>query len=92
MSEGRGTVYVIPQTTWASGDIGGCLLHEEGDVTNSHLSSSLRFLVGDLTITFKDRREALEARYPHGYDVVVCGEGVDIPQDVLDANKEWAAE
>ena len=53
------------------GDVAGSLMHADGSITASHCSSNLSWLQRDLTVGFKDRREALEARYPDGFDVEV---------------------
>lgn len=54
-----------------SGDVVGMLMHADGEVTAQHCSSGIFWLRTDLTTGFKNRREALEARYPDGYDVQV---------------------
>lgn len=81
-------VYVVIQAEWPSGDVAGCLLHEAGDVTHSHMSSSRGWLVRDLTVNF-GRHAELEARYPDGYEVVTVGDGDGLPLEVLDANVAW---
>jgi len=83
----RGTVYVVPEYQMSSGDVGGCLLRDNGEVPWSHMSSSVSWLQRDLTNGFADRREQLNAWYPNGYDVVVVTEGVEIPADVLERNR-----
>ena len=89
MSTATGTVYVVVHTKWLSGDVGGSLLLDTGEVLFDHLSSGVEWLTRDLTCGFADRRGELERRYPNGYKVVViCGDD-DIPADVVARNAEW---
>lgn len=86
----KGTVYVIVETEWESGDTGGCLLADTGAVLWGHLSSNLDWLKRDLTSGFSDRREKLEHLYPNGYEVIVARRDEDIPNDVIERNVLWA--
>lgn len=85
----RGTVYVIVQSEWKSGDVGGSLLLDTGEVPWGHMSSSRGWLQRDLTNGFGDRRARLEALYPNGYDVVLVDADDELPADVLARNKAW---
>lgn len=50
-------------------DVGGQLVDEKGEVLWGHVSSSTGWLRIDLTDNFTDRRNALEERYPGGYEI-----------------------
>lgn len=86
----RGTVYVVIDCQFGSGDVGGSLLLDTGEVKWGHLSSGLGWLQRDLTVGFTDRRVELERLYPNGYDVVVVDGDGQIPDDVIARNKAWA--
>jgi len=83
------TVYVVIESEWKSGDVGGCLLLDTGEVKWSHMSSSRGWLQRDLTVGFTDRRTELERLYPNGYEVVVVDGDGQIPDDVIARNKAW---
>jgi hypothetical protein len=83
------TVYVWVSGVFGGSDLAGSLLTGEGEVLWGHVSSGIWWLKSDLTVSFTDRREALDARYPDGYEVVVYGMDVPIPEWLRDANKAW---
>lgn len=63
---------------------------ESGEVLWDHISSGKEWLIRDLTNGFADRREALEQRFPDGYDVIYADADGIIPADVLARNQAWA--
>lgn len=71
MPDPKPKVYVVVTGRFGTSDVSGILMHADGEVTAQHVSSSVSWLQNDLTTSFADRREALEARYPGGYDVQV---------------------
>lgn len=87
----KGRVYVVVEGEWASGDVGGCLLLDTGEVPWSHMSSSKTWLTRDLTIGFADRRAELERRYPDGYETVLIDTDGVIPDDVKARNAAWVS-
>jgi hypothetical protein len=82
-------VYVVLNTRWGAGDCSGSLLLSSGEGLWGHMSSSLGWLVRDLTIQFPDRREKLEALYPEGYMIVVADRAGIIPDEIIEKNKIW---
>lgn len=67
-------VYAVVTAKYGHSDVGGQLFDHKGEPLWSHLSSSEGWLWRDLTTGFTDRREALEAKYPEGYDVMCLAE------------------
>ena len=74
-------VYIVVQGRSAIGDVIGLLVTAEDGPLWGHTSSHLEYLKGDLTTTFTERRAALEAKYPDGYDVVVI-DGSPLPEPI----------
>lgn len=73
-------LYVVEQSKWPSGDIGGCLMTAAGDVIYSHMSSSSSWLLRDLTVNF-GRAKELEVRFGE-YEVIQVHLGSDLPDEI----------
>lgn len=82
-------VYIVVHTKWSGGDVSGTLLLGTGVGKWGHLSSSIDWLVRDLTIQFGDRREELAELYPNGYQIVVADREGVIPDEVMERNRIW---
>lgn len=64
---------------------------ENGVYLGSHICSNLSFARHDLTGTPK-RKEAIEAVYPDGYEVVVLEKGEFPPDEVFELNRKLGEE
>lgn len=73
-------LYVVEQSKWPTGDIGGCLMTAAGEAIYSHMSSSSSWLLRDLTVNF-GRNKELEVRFGE-YEVVQVRLGSDLPEEI----------
>lgn len=76
----RTKLYVVEQSKWPTGDIGGCLMTAAGEVIYSHMSSSPAWLLRDLTTNFR-RGDELAERFGE-YEVVQVHLGSDLPEEI----------
>lgn len=88
-------LYTRRAVGWASNDVIGYALAEDGHVLASHLSSGVGFAKHDLGLTSTWKHEYYNKHYPDGYEL----EWVDDPSDhagvraALSLNKQlWEAE
>jgi hypothetical protein len=80
MGGDRPRLYVIETARCTGGDSAGYLMDADGEVLHSHMSSSLSWLVSDLTKNF-GRAESLAEAYPEHEVVVVSGDD-SIPDEI----------
>lgn len=74
------------------GEVGGILMHADGEVGWEHLSSGIDWLVGDLTGDGNpDRRARLVKRYGAELDVAVVEDWAAAPEWLRERNSTWAA-
>lgn len=71
------------------GDLSGVLMASTGEVLYQHVSSSIEWLVNDLSRNF-GREALLDERYPQGWTVAVYNEK-DPPAELMAAHEKFYA-
>lgn len=74
-------LYVVALGRFGADDISGVLITGNGEGIHQHVSSSIGWLVADLTSHF-GRKAELEQRYPDGYEIVTIDLGDDLPSEI----------
>ena len=75
-------VYVFANDRWGR-DFVVCAIAEDGHYFGSHVCSNMSWARHDLTET-PSRKEAIEAHYPAGYEVVVLPDKEAPPDEVFE--------
>lgn len=79
-TEGKPKVYLVIEGRTPIGDVSGMLVTPEDGPLWAHTSSHLDWLRHDLLVA-GGHQEALDAKYPDGYDVVLI-DGTPLPADI----------
>lgn len=82
----KAQLYIVEESRFSTGDVCGSLVCENGDFIYNHFSSSLEWLIMDLTMNF-GRQEDLAERFPDGYEATTIRFEDDLPESLKRAWK-----